>query len=166
MQQTDCRSFLSHAHSLLMCPRTVGDKRPVDRRNHTHGERFARLQSHCSSSVTRSRSTRALMASGDVGSFGRTRKTGATRFVSLAYKDIVAPIKFRFPMFDSPSGLGVRQASQALAAGWLMSVQSWQAQSSSSFLATLSPALWLYAHSIRLFLTGSLLDKEKQGRKK
>lgn len=63
--------------------------------------------------------------------------------------------------FHLPLGLGVRQASHAVAAGWLMSVQSWQAQSSSSFLATLSLVL-LQAQPIRLFRTGSLLNKQSR----
>lgn len=53
----------------------------------------------------------------------------------------------------------MRQASQALAAGWLMRVHTPQAHSSSSFLATFSLALSLQAQPIRLFLTGSLLDE-------
>lgn len=61
--------------------------------------------------------------------------------------------------WDSPCGLGVRQASQTLAAGWLIRVHTAQAHSSSSFLATFSLALSLYAQPIRLFLTGSLLDE-------
>lgn len=61
--------------------------------------------------------------------------------------------------WHSPCGRGVRQASHTLAAGWLMSVHTAQAHSSSSFLATFSLARSLQAQPIRLFLTGSLLGE-------
>lgn len=61
--------------------------------------------------------------------------------------------------WDSPCARGVRQASQTLAAGWLIRVHTAHAHSASSSLATFSLALSLQAQPIRLFLTGSLLEE-------